>query len=216
MAHIQDNTLIEIMEDLSNELLLDRAVKRAFFSTGNVFFEIARRLEQQGREDTVAENSGDVLRALVGDMRRFSAAAAVLNSAFFHSLEVSERIHLVARPTPVSIPMVSELLVDVYSSLRRRLTQFRREDSGSTEEESGNGRPSRDSTSTDFGGRNGASGSGEVRLGMAAKAASTEDLERLSTSMGDWLVGALNGMGEVMCLPLDCSVCLVGAPDFSG
>lgn len=193
------------MVDLANELLLDRAVKQTFFSTGNIFFEITRWLEQEGEEDIVSENSGDALRLLVKDMRWFSAAAAVLNSAFFHSIEVPERIDLVARPIPVSIPRVSELLVDVYFSLRRRLAQFGHDNRGCAEEEKCNNISSHGLTPAGFGGRNGGSGGDEGRVGMAAKTANTDDLEKLSTSMGDWLVGALNGMGEVICPPLGFS-----------
>lgn len=128
------------MEGLANELVMDVAVKQAFFSTGDIFFEIARWLERTAaaREATSTArmpvnmagsarndgggNSEDVRTSLVSEVRRFSAAAAVLNSAFFHSVEVPKRVNLVARSSPVSLPVVAEFLVDIFSGLRRRLT----------------------------------------------------------------------------------------------
>eukprot|EP00752_Nemacystus_decipiens_P011260 g10007.t1 len=41
----QVDAQVELMEDLANELMLDSAVKEAFFSSGDIFLEIARRLE---------------------------------------------------------------------------------------------------------------------------------------------------------------------------
>lgn len=193
------------MEDLADELVLDTAVKRVFFSVGSIFLGISRWLEQVTADSNVQEQSGDVLSTLVWDIRRFSAAAAVLNAAFFHSIEVRERLDLVAHPIPVSIPVVSELLVDAYSSLNRRLEQFQNEDGYCNQEEAiGEEGPSHalHPSTTSAGRLDRGVGSGKTRAGTITKAASTEDLDKLSTSMGDWLVGALNGMGEV-CMLLD-------------
>ncbi|CAM9617213.1 unnamed protein product, partial [Sphacelaria rigidula] len=177
---VGDNAHVGIMEDLADELVLDTAVKRVFFSVGSIFLGISRWLEQVTADSNVQEQSGDVLSTLVWDIRRFSAAAAVLNAAFFHSIEVRERLDLVAHPIPVSIPVVSELLVDAYSSLNRRLEQFQNEDGYCNQEEAiGEEGPSH-------------------ALHPSTTTASTEDLDKLSTSMGDWLVGALNGMGEAV------------------
>lgn len=134
------------MEDLGNELILDAAVKEAFFSSGDIFFEIARRLEAAAAtaeaasavaedEEAHAEDGfgGDVCgvarrdggRQVLADARLISAAAAVLDAAFFHSLQFPQRVGLVGRPKPMSLPVVAGNLLHVYCALHRRIMRQR-------------------------------------------------------------------------------------------
>ncbi len=129
------------MEDLANELMLDTVVKEMFFSTGDIFFEIARRLEAsaemaevsaaEGEDHSFSQDrfEGDThslprryrQREVVADARLISAAAAVLDAAFFHSLQSPQRMYLVGLPKPMCLPVVAENLVHVYCDLRRRI-----------------------------------------------------------------------------------------------
>lgn len=144
MMALQVGAQVELMEDLANELILDAEVKEAFFSSGDIFFEIARRLEAAVASDMAASTatedqtacgqdgfgghaSGlsrrDGLRELLADARAVSAAAAVLDAAFFHSLQFPQRVLLVGRPKPTSLPVVAGNLFHVYCALRRQITR---------------------------------------------------------------------------------------------
>lgn len=142
---IQVDAQVELLEDLANELILDAAVKEAFFSSGDIFFEIARRLEAAAAtaeaasaaaaedddetaytQDGFDRNVGgvprrDSWRELLADARLVSAAAAVLDAAFFHSLQFPQSVGLVGRPKPTALPIVAENLFYVYCALRRRI-----------------------------------------------------------------------------------------------
>lgn len=116
----------------------------------------------------------------------FSAVASVLDSAFFHSLEVPGRVELVARQMPASLPVVADLLVTVYSCLRRRLF-WSFCDGG--EEELGLDSYNEDlKVSSAVAYRNG---------GEDVETSGVEGLQDLLIRMADCVVGALNGMGEV-------------------
>lgn len=137
----QVDAQVELMEDLANELMLDTVVKEIFFSTGDIFFEIARRLEAaaamaevsaaEGEDRSFSQDrfDGDKRtlprrcrhREVFADARLISAAAAVLDAAFFHSLQSPQRIYLVGLPKPMCLPVVAENLVRVYFDLRRRI-----------------------------------------------------------------------------------------------
>lgn len=142
---IQVDAQVELMEDLANELILDAAVKQAFFLSGDIFFEIARRLDaaaatadaasaaaedeaayaQHGFETTVTScvPQRDSRREVLADARLIAAAAAVLDAAFFHSLQFPQRVGLVGRPKPTALPVVAENLFFVYCTLRRRIVR---------------------------------------------------------------------------------------------
>lgn len=208
---IQVDAQVELMEDLANELILDAAVKEAFFSSGDIFFEIARRLEataadaaSDATEDETAykqhgafdkNTSGvsrrDSWREVFADARLISAAAAVLDAAFFHSLQFPQRVGLVGRPKPMSLPVVAENLFYVYCVLRRRIMsrQSGTDGNGGTECRKGLG---------------GIYSAGDKCLaGEGAEEAVGQMVswDEVSRSVLDRVVRALNGMSDVSSVP---------------
>ena len=212
----QVDAQVELMEDLANELILDAAVKEAFFSSGDIFFEIARRLDAAaaaaaeaanaagedeaeyaqggfGRNVTSSVRRQDSRRQVLADARSISAAAAVLDAAFFHSLQFPQRVGLVGRPKPTALSVVAENLFCVYCANHRRIVwQHSGADGGG-----GNGR--RD----DLDGLYSAGDEGLVREGTAAAAAAEEaagpvaSSDEVSRVVLDRVVRALNGMSDV-------------------
>lgn len=210
------------MEGLADEMLLDTAVKEAFFSIGDVFFEIARRLEESaaaattaaadaaavrhtalGDEDTNSRLGGgerDNPWAAVTDARRLAATAAVLDAAFFHSLQVPKRIDLVARAMPISLPALAEILVKVYSDVRGRLLKHNNGDDGGCGDKyrcKANQQTFGISpVEADF-----KSGRSNAGVGREEEGIGTTDTvdprEEIATGMLDRVVRALNGMGDV-------------------
>lgn len=207
------------MEDLADEMILDAVVKQAFFSTGDIFIEISRRLEAAAA--TVAECSAvntaagktafrhdgfdgrngsirrDGRRAVVSDARLISATASVLDAAFFHSIQIPQRVDLVGRPKPMSLPGVTENLVSVYCALCSRIV---------THCEDG-----ADSSDIDTGGRNGLRGFSPAGVERLAEDPMSP-LDTLSTGVLDRVVRALNGISDVSipnlcCLPPLAHVC---------
>ncbi|CAM9709394.1 unnamed protein product [Ectocarpus fasciculatus] len=203
----QVDVQVELMEDLADEMILDAVVKEAFFSTGDIFFEISRRLGAAA--DTVAERSAvntaaggtafrqdgfdgstcsirrDGRRAVVSDARLISATASVLDAAFFHSIQIPQRIHLVGRPKPMSLPAVAEDLVFVYCALCSRIV---------TPCEDG-----ADSSDIDTGGRSSLKGFSPAGVERLAEGAMSP-LDTLSTGVLDRVVRALNGISDVVSL----------------
>lgn len=212
--NIQVDTQVELMEDLANEMILDVVVKETFFSTGDIFFEIARRLDTAAAaaaaataESAIANTTDETPAVVIGnrfdgsgrgvprrdsrcevvaDARLISAAAAVLDSAFFHSLQFPQRVDFVGRAKPMALPVVVDNLLYVYCTLRRRIVQLE------------NG--------TDGGGgikrRKGLDGVSSAGVdGLAAGTEETADAmiswDELSTGVLDRVVRALNGMSDV-------------------
>lgn len=204
----QVDAQVELMEDLANEMLLDAVVKETFFSTGDIFFEIARRLEAAAaaaaesaiaiatEETTSIENGFDgnvrgVRRRdsrceVVADARLISAAAAVLDAAFFHSLQFPQRIDFVGKPKPTSLPVVAENLLYVYCALRRRIVKHDIDTDG------GGGTERRK-------GLEGVSSAGVERLaeGTQETADAMISWDEISRGVLDRVVRALNGMSDV-------------------
>ncbi|CBJ31451.1 hypothetical protein Esi_0256_0037 [Ectocarpus siliculosus] len=189
---------VELMQDLADEMILDAVVKEAFFSTGDIFFEISRRLEAAAA--TVAAGSAvntaageiafrhdgfDGRRAVVSDARLISATAAVLDAAFFHSIQIPQRIDLVGRPKPMSLPAVAEHLVFVYCALCRRIVT--------------NCEDGADNSDIDTGGRNDLKGFSPAGVERLAEDAMSP-LDALSTGVLDRVVRALNGISDVVSL----------------
>lgn len=209
----QVDAQVELMEDLANEMILDAVVKETFFSTGDIFFEIARRLDAaaaaaaapaesalasgtnsaatfengfdgNGRGATRRDSQGEV----VADARLISAAAAVLDAAFFHSLQFPQRVDFVGRPKPTALPLVAENLVCVYCALRRRIAKI---DDGGTD--GGDGGVER---------RKGFDGVSSARVeSVVAGTEETADAmiswDEMSRGVLDRVVRALNGMSDV-------------------
>lgn len=214
------------MEGLADEIVLDAVVKEAFFSTGDVFFEIAQYFVQTaaaaGAEETTTLSGSNLNAGGVGnkrksgegekqkdagrvttvaDVRRFAAATAVLDSAFFHSLQVPGRINLVSRPMPVSLPVVAGLLVEVYASLCRRLSRCRDDHDGgelTRENERGKAELYLDFPSVEAYRRRGEAGVGHDGAASVARAYDAMDAwVDLSTQIQDRVVRAINGMSDV-------------------
>lgn len=208
----QVDAQVELMEDLANEMMLDAVVKEAFFSTGDIFFEIARRLDAAAAAATTADESAlasetetaavfengfdgngrgaprrDSRGEVVADARLISATAAVLDAAFFHSLQFPQRVDFVGRPKPTALPLVADNLLCVYCALRRRIAKI------------------------DDGGTNGGGGverrkglDGVSSAGVESVVAGTEEMadamiswNEMSTGVLDRVVRALNGMSDV-------------------
>lgn len=183
------------MEDLADEMILDAVVKEAFFSTGDIFFEISRRLEAAAATvaacsavntaagETAFRHDGfDGRRAVISDARLISVTAAVLDAAFFHSIQIPQRIDLVGRPKPMSLPAVAEHLVFVYCALCRRIVT--------------NCEDGADSSDIDTGGRNDLKGFSPAGVERLAEDAMSP-LDTLSTGVLDRVVRALNGISDV-------------------
>ena len=209
MIKIQVDAQVELMEDLANELILDAAVKEAFFFSGDIFFEIARRLEAAAaaaeaasaaaaEEETASVQNGfdsnasgvprrDAWRGVLADARLISAAAAVLDAAFFHSLQFPHRVGLVGRPKPTALPVVAENLFYLYCALRRRIAG---------QHCSGGGGPERERE--DLGGGVFFSGNGCLAEGGEKGAEGpTVSWDEVLRVVLDRVVRALNGMGDV-------------------
>ncbi|CAN0148575.1 unnamed protein product, partial [Scytosiphon promiscuus] len=129
---------VDLMEGLANEMISDPVVKEVFFSTGDIFFEIAQRLEAAAthavgelaiaaaRKSAAGSNDNTRVKGwnqhdVIAEARRVSAVAAVLDAAFFHSMGSPRRVELVGRPKPTSLPAVAENLFCVYSALQSRI-----------------------------------------------------------------------------------------------
>eukprot|EP00903_Cladosiphon_okamuranus_P007057 g6860.t1 len=200
----------ELMEDLANELILDAAVKEAFFFSGDIFEEIARRLDagaatadaasaaaedevvhaQDGFERTATSRvrQRDDRREVLADAHLISAAAAVLDAAFFHSLQFPQRVGLVGRPKPTALPVVAENLFFVFCALRHRIG---RQNCGV---DGGGGTQRRDDL-------DGVYSAGDESLagdGAQEAADSMVSWEDVSTVVLDRVVRALNGMSDVI------------------
>ena len=138
---------MELLEGLADEMIFDTTVKAAFFSTGDVLFEIIRRVvrtidgipaaadvpvaaglqnEKLHSDNEDSRNHLQSQQAALVDARSLSAAAAVFDAAFFHSLEISRRMDFVARPLPFSLPTLAEILVNAFFGVRRRLQRYRK------------------------------------------------------------------------------------------
>lgn len=131
----QADAHVDLMEDLADEMFLDTAVKEAFFCTGDIFFEIARHLQesaaasisanmtitQQGKDRNEHFVDRAYPEAVLDEARSLAAAAAVIDAAFFHSLQVPKRIDLIERAIPVSLPAMAEVLTTVHCSVHTRL-----------------------------------------------------------------------------------------------
>ncbi|CAN0464725.1 unnamed protein product [Ectocarpus sp. 12 AP-2014] len=194
----QVDAQVELMEELADEMILDAVVKEAFFSTGDIFFEISRRLEAAAATvapcsavntaagETAFRHDGfDGGRAVVSDARLISATAAVLDAAFFHSIQIPQRIDLVGRPKPMSLPAVAEHLVFVYCALCRRIVTNCEDGAGSSD--------------IDTGGRNGFKGFSPAGVERLAEDAMSP-LDTLSTGVLDRVVRAINGISDVVSL----------------
>lgn len=208
------------MEGLADEMVLDAVVKEAFFSTGDVFFEIAQYLvhiqtaasgaEKVALGDELSEGvenktkSGEEKKnagwGAPADVRRFAAATAVLDSAFFHSLQVPGRIDLVSRPMPASLPVVAGLLVEVYSSLCRRLSRCGHEHDGDLTREN-KGRKTEqclDVPLVESYRHSGEAAAGRDGAGSETKMYDAVDAwVEMSTHIQDRVVRAINGMSDV-------------------
>lgn len=212
------------MEGLADEMVLDTVVKKFFFSTGDVFFEIARILKksataevavatttEEGKnrvtEEGLAGSSGDRrsnLRTVVAEARHLSAATAVLDAAFFHSLQVSERVDLVGRAIPVTLPAVAETLVKAYCDLRQRLLNYYDDDDNDDGKGAGGrlGARRHDGSWQSYGIK---SSEDMSVCGAGARRTSEENreiegvgsLDDISTGILDRVVRALNGMSDV-------------------
>ncbi|CAM9276371.1 unnamed protein product [Hapterophycus canaliculatus] len=199
---------VELMEDLADEMTSDSAVKEVFFSTGDIFFEIAQRLEaaaaRAAGESAIAAareeampGSGfyestcggglDSQLETISDARRVSAAAAVLDAAFFHSMQFPKRVDLVGRPKPTSLPVVAENLVCVYSALQKRIMGHCNRANGGSGIESRN---------------NSGGGVPSTSVGrLLADSDQTPDAilqwDGIMTNLLDHVVRALNGMSDL-------------------
>lgn len=215
---IQVDPQVELMEDLANELILDGAVKEAFFSSGDIFFEIARRVEataataeaaSSAAEDNTActqdefdRNVGgaprwDSWREVFADARLISAAAAVLDAAFFHSLRFPQRVCLVGRPKPSSLPVVADNLFYVYCALRRRMMRqpSGADGAGGIEREKGlDGVYSADDECMTK------KGAEEASCPMVAWG-------KMSRGVLDRIVRALNGISDVSLVSINSTIC---------
>lgn len=202
----QVDAQVELMEGLADEMILDTVVKSAFFATGDVFFEIARRLERisavaaaEVEEETeLAEDRLYTRWKAMVDARRLSAVSAVLDAAFFHSLQVPSRLDLVACPRPVSLPAVAEFLVSVYFFVRGRLLRYCESDDIGDENIHGGTRQSLD---TFFAGvRRGSDVSDLDSAGPRVESPGTvSSVEDMLTEVMDRVVRALSGMSDVSC-----------------
>lgn len=145
----QVDSQVKILDDLAKEMILDTAVKEEFFSTGDIFFDIARRLEAAAiGSETEPGNAAEKAmagvgfgesargkgrfsrREIVAHARLVSAMATVLDAAFFHSMQCTKTVDLVGRPKATSLPVVSDNLLCVYCTLQRRILSFGDRDDG--------------------------------------------------------------------------------------
>ena len=160
MSHnLQVDTQVELMEDLADEMILDTVLKDAFFSTGDIFFKLARRLHRSSTEAAATASSvvtaaaapppppttaasapaaggqrvlidgepggnlggGRGSRRSAGtDARLLSATAAVFDAAFFHSMQLPQKMDIFMLSTPTSLPKIAETFVHLYCNLKRR------------------------------------------------------------------------------------------------
>ena len=164
------------MEDLADEIILDTVLKDAFFSTGDIFFELARRLQRtsteaattassvaiaaaappqppiaaaaaaaaatattaagvqrvliEGRPDSNLGGGRDNRRSADTDARFLSATAAVFDAAFFHSMQLPQKMDVFMLPTPMSLPKIAETFVHLYCNLNLRWLGNRGGDGG--------------------------------------------------------------------------------------
>lgn len=148
------------MEDLADEIILDTVLKDAFFSTGDIFFELARRLQRSSTEAAATASSAaiaaaappqpptaaatattaagvqrvlieggpdsnlgggrDSRRSAGADAQLLSATAAVFDAAFFHSMQLPQKMDVFMLSTPMSLPKIADNIVHLYCSLKRR------------------------------------------------------------------------------------------------
>ena len=162
---LQTDTQVELMEDLADEMILDTVLKDAFFSTGDIYFELARRLERTVNEAAAASSvatasataaaaagergrgggregaggGGVEQRVLDGgrpdrnfgggrasrrstgtDVRLLAATAAVFDAAFFHSMQLPQKMDIFMISTPMALPKIADMFVYLYCNVKRR------------------------------------------------------------------------------------------------
>lgn len=144
----------------------------------------------------------DNRRSAGTDARLLSATAAVFDAAFFHSMQLPQKMDVFMLSTPMSLPKIAETFVHLYCNLKRRWlgNQGLGGDGGSAH---GSGDLLHEDSRLDLFSRSSRAHPGEC-VSRGARAvepgtgvASDETLSRRRKMTLDRVVRALNGISDV-------------------